>query len=707
MKTAGGLFVALGLVLLLSSCFMSNPWRSGGDGDSAYLPPDTINDTARSYSGPFKFETLLPVSLNLEIDFYELDADGLGAKIQQTVPEAGKAVVVITDSDGNAVYEGAVQADGTLEAELALPAAPEDMVLTVKAQGYQERSVTIHDLVNYSRIERTMGLMSEGSTAKGQVMPDSDSDGVPDVYDAFPSNPDLAFTVRIPDDKWLTVAFEDLYLEEGAGDGDYNDFLAFYSLTEFYDADNRLVKIEGEAKAEVKIAGYNHEFGIAIGYEKEQDDDFTVSIDADYFDERGNMRSTSLDPRENFREPFNSTYKNKAVIPLFESTKDALGKTASFVVSFSSPIDRDKVEPAPYDPYLYVHNTGYDVHLIGKDPLPDTNNPPSSYANPTGDSINFLDEVGFPWALLVPADWQHPEETQFIEELYPFFKYWREDKGASNSNWYLRPMDPDNDPPNPVSVVPSAIEFVAGLADTQERKLLVKMGDPNGDLVTLLWSETPEYLDIGWKEDTGDLVATVMNAPAGELTVYFWSLDEHGASSEYKPFPVKFTFVEGTKTYERILIDTFSPDGSLTADTYIDLFGSAGDPDADDPWTGDDTGDAIAFDDNGNTNWPGTYARIDYTGGLEAGTYYIRVRGATEEVDDFYAIRVLSLQLSDPIPGYDTFPGTDFVSPDALEPDDEPISGGVPIAPVPIALGQTISRSIHAGDIDWFVLVLE
>jgi hypothetical protein len=170
-------------------------------------------------------------------------------------------------------------------------------------------------------------------------------------------------------------------------------------------------------------------------------------------------------------------------------------------------------------------------------------------------------------------------------------------------------------------------------------------------------------------------------------------------------------------TYERIVIDTYSPNGSYTADTYIDLFDENGDPDADDPWSSDDTGEALASADSGNPDWP-MMARIDYTGDLKPGDiYYIRVRGATETVDDPYAIRVLSLNVGDSLPGYVFLtPVVPPDDPDSGENDDDPVStGGVPTNPVPIQLGNanSLSRSIDNpsglpgdGDIDWFKLVL-
>ena len=163
-------------------------------------------------------------------------------------------------------------------------------------------------------------------------------------------------------------------------------------------------------------------------------------------------------------------------------------------------------------------------------------------------------------------------------------------------------------------------------------------------------------------------------------------------------------------TYERIVIETFSPDGSVTADTYIDLFDSNGDPDADDPWTGNDTADAIAYDDDGNDSLFTGMSRVDYSGGLASGTYYIRVRGRTISygIDDFYAIRVLSLQLGDSIPAYPTLAFA--AKPDSEEVDDNPTSGGIPGNPVSIDTSTPLSRTLYSNgtdpEIDWFELVL-
>ena len=126
---------------------------------------------------------------------------------------------------------------------------------------------------------------------------------------------------------------------------------------------------------------------------------------------------------------------------LFSSTKDNIGYKTEFTLSFAPHLEQDQVSRSPYDPYLYVYNTGFDIHLIGQEPLTGSNNSVDT----------FQDAEGFPWALLVPSDWQHPPETVRIETVYPLFTQWRESFGAAASDWYLFPYDATNLPPDPVT----------------------------------------------------------------------------------------------------------------------------------------------------------------------------------------------------------------------------------------------------------------
>lgn len=174
--------------------------------------------------------------------------------------------------------------------------------------------------------------------------------------------------------------------------------------------------------------------------------------------------------------------------------------------------------------------------------------------------------------------------------------------------------------------------------------------------------------------------------------------------------------------YPRIVIDTYKPvDGGFgSADTFITLFGSAGDPDEDitpdlwnddvSPYTVDAPPDSLSENYANNPVFP-TCGRIDYTGGLMSGTYYIRVRCRESTLSGVYALRVV--ESVDPTVDQDLqYPPAEdwfFASnsdDSAYEPDDDPPSGGRPTNPVDIRIGDKVNRALTAGDVDWFRLIL-
>jgi hypothetical protein len=142
------------------------------------------------------------------------------------------------------------------------------------------------------------------------------------------------------------------------------------------------------------------------------------------------------------------------------------------------------------------------------------------------------------------------------------------------------------------------------------------------------------------------------------------------------------------KTYARIYIETFHPDGILNSptDMKISLYDSKGITLAETPL------------------FEGVVAFLDYTEGLESGIYCIKISGGGElHTGGHYAISVLELGLSEKPPST-TEPGS--LSDDPYETDGG-ISPWDGFDAVDITVGDTLVRNLSTGeDIDWFELRL-
>lgn len=432
MRRHASLVVAVLAAALLIGCQL--PFSSSGeDGAVAAvtgsLPPDESRDVPRSVDGPFTFETLYSVDTVLKIDLYQTDESG--RILDDTIdPALADIFVSLDDSEGNPVFSGMVADDGTLSTSVQLPSAAEDMTLTIRAAGFETRTIRIDDMAAFERIDRTISLVRIGSAESGPLArsaePDADGDGVPDSEDQAPDNPNVAFYAYVPSREAITVAYEDLFGRAQAGDADYNDFIASYTIVEGLNASLHVTEIAVNATAVQKLAGYDHRFGIRL-------DTFagTATVTGSYIDADGTQRIYTDRPATGPEE-----------IDLFLNSRNATGRSAGFTIEFNQPQVRDgsdgQLPTAPYNPYLVVRTTGHDIHLIGREANTISINP--------GDP--FVDREGFPWALLVPRAWVHPDEGQRIEVHYPRFTLWRESGGADHADWYDHfddPYDPSED----------------------------------------------------------------------------------------------------------------------------------------------------------------------------------------------------------------------------------------------------------------------
>ena len=396
---------------------------------------DIIKDVISEHQNlGFAYKTTRPLEIRLYIEkHHNLKPESTYYKASE---EDNTTIVTITDNKTkDIVFEGASDDRGKIHTVITVASALDDCTLNIKQNGCLERNVVIEDFSKIQSLWREMYIAYDPNVYP--ILEDKDKDGVFDQSDKFPDDPSIAFVQKYPPNGNYAIAYEDLY--PNLGDYDFNDFLAFYRVEQHMNASNQIVSMKVYSRAIARSAGYNHDFYIRI----KQIDDANGTFTMKYYDENNNLVS----------EESSTAFQNNISLPIFIPTRKAFesaalnysitngklnqphfrGHLTEAEITFENPIETTNLAIAPYDPYIVVKNTGYDVHLIGETPIDNTKNPIEEH--------DFIDDNGYPWAMLVPIDWKHPLENVHMEIAYPQFKDWRESGGTTNLDWYNLHVD--------------------------------------------------------------------------------------------------------------------------------------------------------------------------------------------------------------------------------------------------------------------------
>lgn len=89
----------------------------------------------------------------------------------------------------------------------------------------------------------------------------------------------------------------------------------------------------------------------------------------------------------------------------------------------------------PFDPYLYVHDTGYKIRLEGKSSV-------LNYSRSTLDGHNtFRDENNYPYSMVFSDEWLIPSENIDLGDAYPTFIDYIQSGRSVHKNWYKHPLN--------------------------------------------------------------------------------------------------------------------------------------------------------------------------------------------------------------------------------------------------------------------------
>lgn len=269
---------------------------------------------------------------------------------------------------------------------------------------------------------------------------DRDGDTVMDHLDAFPDDPEEAFETFYPSRTGYNfLVYEDRF--PNVGDGDFNDFIMAINHSTVTNVEGKAVRVTARYKPIARGAGIDHQYKVAVN----------MPVSGELVLKKYYSNGVEIET-----ERIELTSGRNDVM-IFQSTMEALydfdilrtggfantahhqyeqirGVTADWDIIFDEPVEQTLLDTAPYDPYIVPIDYSYDIHLPGKPYAPGS-------LNPTGYE-NFIDDNGYPWAMLVPVDWRYPLEQVLIDEVYPRFTQWRESFGTQAQDWYMDEPEP-------------------------------------------------------------------------------------------------------------------------------------------------------------------------------------------------------------------------------------------------------------------------
>ncbi|HSG61991.1 MAG TPA: LruC domain-containing protein [Pseudomonadales bacterium] len=243
------------------------------------------------------------------------------------------------------------------------------------------------------------------------------------------------------------VGYEDLF--PNLGDYDFNDLTVAYRVELGFDLNSQVAYVRGEAILITRGADYTHDWHLRMGvtsasgtvteslYQPTADghgelvgEVTTRAFNGSQIDLRGFADTKAL-----FPAPAGCKFTNTPECDTFIQ-----GPKYIFNIVFDTPVDPENISPAPFDPYLFVRNTNYEIHTIGQTLATQrTSMGYSASGNSGNNQTTFVDGNGFPFAMMLAKPWQPPIEGWSMEVAYPDFVNYVQTSGGQKKDWYLRP----------------------------------------------------------------------------------------------------------------------------------------------------------------------------------------------------------------------------------------------------------------------------
>ena len=304
---------------------------------------------------------------------------------------------------------------------------------------------TVPDLDGNTRIVN--GIVDMGPYEYSVPVPvDTDGDGVPDVSDDYPSDPDRAFDNYYPATGYSTLAYEDLW--PGKGDYDFNDLVLDFNFQMVTNASNKVIEIFGKFIIKAFGAGYENGFGFQLANDNVAQSDITVT---GYDLQEGYITLNANGTEAGQSKPTIVVYDNSFNIMAHPGQGIGVNTTPSapYITPDTVDITMDftpdtytlaQVDIPNFNPFIIVNqNRGVEVHLPDYDPTDLVDPVYFGTFEDDSDPLTgkyYKTQNDLPWAINIYESFDYPIEKIEIIATYMHFVEWAESGGTSYPDWY-------------------------------------------------------------------------------------------------------------------------------------------------------------------------------------------------------------------------------------------------------------------------------
>jgi len=272
---------------------------------------------------------------------------------------------------------------------------------------------------------------------------DNDNDGVSDVYDKFPTDPERAYIRFFPSENmYATIGFEDLW--PSSGDYDMNDMVVEYKYAIISNAQNKAIEMKADYKVAAAGASFSNGFGVQLsmpssaiksvsGYK--HSGNISVKLNSNGT-ESGQSKAVIIP----FDNAFNMLNRSGGPANTFPGVAKSESIELNMQILFNSPLDQTFFFDMIFNPFLIANkNRGYEVHLPGYLP---TDLADKSLFNTRQDNTipaqnkYYKTKENMPFALNFLEKFDYPAEKVNIREAYLKYESWVKSAGNSFQDWY-------------------------------------------------------------------------------------------------------------------------------------------------------------------------------------------------------------------------------------------------------------------------------